>query len=386
MTAQVVINNCKASKSEELLISNLGIDEQPDLSQFSWVERLDLSKNNLKKINKSLLPPNLKILCLNQNKITSISHLDIPESIEILFVSVNQIKHFDGVEFQNLKKLDISVNCLETFTFPPNVEKVNISANTLEKIGEFPESLTKLLCHDNMLTDFSYINNKLICINIANNKFSELPPFPDTIEYIICEDNYISQLWYIPENVKVFNIKNNRLKNLYLESICLPKCIEIIDFSDNMLSEMPSLPEGIKEVYFSGNRIEELVKIPLSVKILDVSDNCLSRIPEELKKRDMKFKYDNNLIHDDSDTDLYRSTSPDDTIFGNMFDMPPKKQEKDILDYFRGQKDNQSPPQTKEPIVTYYSGYNSHMLGTSAYNSPPKPKYIYIVHKKKVIL
>ncbi len=381
LTIGCVVDECKKYNSIELVLSGLGICDQPNLSDLIWVEKLDLSKNNLKKITGELFPPNLKLLCLNQNKLTNISHSDIPKSVEILFASTNQIVHFDGKEFKNVKKLDLSVNCLESFVFPPNAEKVDISTNTLEKVGDFPENLTKLLCNDNMLTEFSYINNKLIFIDISNNKFSEMPPFPDTIESIYAEENYITELWYIPEKVKILSVKNNRLRNLYSQTVELPKCLQVLDFSDNMLSEMPELPMGIQEVHFSGNRIEELPKIPLSVKVLDISDNCLPKIPEELKKRNIKLKYDNNLIQEDSDNDLYRS-SDDDNLFGRMFD-PPAKKTQNTLDYYCRNDDS--------PKVTYYSGFNpnAYTLGTTTYSynySPPKPKYIYIAHKKKVVV
>ncbi|MCJ7637912.1 MAG: hypothetical protein MUO21_10520, partial [Nitrososphaeraceae archaeon] len=386
MVIKCIIDESMNTRSSELVLSGVDLYDQPDLSKLTWVEKLDLSRNNLKKVSKELFPPNIKLLCLDQNKIVNFTHQDIPESVNNLMMCCNQIVHFDGTNFSNIKKINLSVNCLESFIFPPNANKVDISTNALEKVGDFPENLVKLICNDNMIVSFPSINNKLVYIDISSNKFSEMPPFPDTMKHIVAKENYISDIWFIPENIIEFNVENNRLRNLNSYTVQFPLSLRLLNLSDNMLNDIPELPVGVVEVYISGNRIDELPKIPQSVKVLDISDNCLPKIPEELKKRCIKLKYDNNLIHDDSD-DLYHSSSQEDNLFGSMFDIPPKKTQ-DVLDYFK--KDTKS----SSPNVTYYSGNNAHnvygyQFGTSTYSysqSPPKPKYIYISHKKKVVV
>ena len=381
MDLKRLVSECIQDKTTDLLLDDLGLVEVPDLHELYWVEKLDLSKNHIIKVTRNLFPPNLKILILNQNNIKYLDHKDIPESVEVLKLLANQIGHFDGSDFKALLKLNISVNCLERFYFPPNIIRLDISTNTLETIGHFPETLLKIKCNDNMFTSFPYINNNLVYADISSNRFSEMPPFPESIEYIIATENYISDLWYIPEKVKVFNLGNNRLRNLHEYTIEFPKTLIMLNLADNMLSEIPSLPIGVQDVYLSGNRLEALPEIPMTVKILDISDNCLSSVPDELKKRGIKLKYDNNLIQEDSDElDLYRSTSPDDTLFGTMFDVHPKKKP-DILDYFK--KDT--------PTVTYYNGYNpnhTYNFKSTTVNTPSyyTPKYIYIKHKKSVVV
>ena len=365
------IRECTVYTKPDLSLDNLKLDEIPDLRDLWWVERLDLSDNNIKLIKREHLPNNLKTLFLSSNKIKNIKYTDFPEFIEVLNLMSNEICHFDGSQFKKLIKLNISVNCLETFDFPPNIIKLDISTNAIKELGEMPETLLKINCEDNLLEEIKYINNNLQYINISDNKFNELPNFTESIETIIAKNNTIEDLWYIPENVIVLNLENNRIKSFYDYTVEFPNSIKVINFNDNMLSEFEiEIPEGIEEIYLKSNRLEKLPNIPKSVKILDISDNCLNIIPKEIKDREIQLSYSNNLLED--------SDSCNDSGYELEFLFGNKKNNKsnNILDYF--------PENNRSTIYSHNSSYDYPFISHNPV--PPKKKYIYIEHKRRVVV
>jgi Leucine-rich repeat (LRR) protein len=384
------IKDCTIYNKADLSLKELKLDEIPDLHDLWWVEKLDLSCNNIRTVNRENLPKNLKVLFLNQNKLKDIKHSDIPDFVEALNLMSNEICHFDGSQFKNLIKLNISVNCLETFYFPPGLMKADVSINVLKEIDEFPETLLKISCEDNLLDEIKYINNNLQYINISDNKFTELPNFPESMETIIAKNNVIEDLWYIAENVIELNLENNRIKNFYNYTVEFPKSLKILNLNDNMLSEIEiELPEGIEEIYLKSNRLENLPNIPESVKILDVSDNCLNEMPQKIKDMHIQLNYSNNLLADSNDSSR-DSAYELNFLFGNQNQHTYGNQDhsdmyeshntssKTILDYFPEQK---SPSIT---VNTYNSSYNPHYSFVS--HSPPKKKYIHIEHKRRVVV
>lgn len=378
------------NQATDLNFSGMNLMEQPDLHELTFAIRLDLSRNNLKKLKKELFPPNIKELCLDQNKIRTLLHTDIPESVEVLRIVNNKLEHFDGTNFKNIKKMDMSVNVLETFIFPPNVTKVNISNNVINIIGDFPKDLIRLDCSDNRIINFPKINDKLIYIDMSNNEIREFPTFPDSVQHIIGKNNDIHEIWYIPENLIELDLDDNRIKEISMYTVQFPKTLKSLNLANNMIIHLPDLPFGVEEVYLQNNRLEEVPpNIPLSVKLLDVSDNCLENIPLELKKRNIKLKYSSNLIINSSDDELntfyHSSHSDDDEFIRNMFNANTKR--KSDNDSIYGSESIKSDfynnfEEKKPDFDNKIYGYNPEQSNYS--NLQNQKKYIYIVHKKRV--
>ncbi|AYV76911.1 MAG: hypothetical protein Barrevirus3_31 [Barrevirus sp.] len=406
-----LISECVKDKSESLSLIDLNLNELPDLKSLTWVHKLDLSKNNLTKIDINLLPPNLTYLCLNQNKIVELLADQIPETVTTLLCQCNRLINFSGDTFKNLINLDLKVNCLTSFTFPLTVKKVNISSNSLAKLGHFPETLIKFKCTNNMLSELPYINNGLTHINISKNHFRELPSFPDTIETVIAVENCISDIWYINKGLKVLNLRNNRLRSICCYTIDFPDSLRVLDLSDNTLDKIPDLNEGIIELYLRKNRFFEVPRIPRSVKILDMSDNCLEEVPRELKKRDIKFNYEmNTLLHDsdnsfdpdedrDDDRDLYRSGTPspssfDDTILRDFFN-PVTRMELIIREREREAKEKEKEEKEKEKVkpnanlkttcYTFDKVRGTYII-VNQLEKERGPTYVEIYHKKRIVV
>ena len=155
--------------------------------KLSKLEKLDLSKNNLKEymikqdidfndINSTVKPklslfldfPKLKILNLSQNKIKSIDLLKKlnSEVLKELDLSINHINSIDAlcfVHFGYLNKLNLSHNeisdltVIDKLSFCNNIEEINLMDNNISNI--------------NVLRDKNLPNLKIL--NLLNNDISD---------------------------------------------------------------------------------------------------------------------------------------------------------------------------------------------------------------------
>ncbi|QKF94234.1 leucine-rich repeats putative ribonuclease inhibitor-like protein [Fadolivirus algeromassiliense] len=302
-TLDVLLTKSRLTKDSKLLLQCLHLNELPDLSAYTWVYELNLGNNNISKIERSKFPPNLTVLELYQNKLTTISVNDIPEGVTDLSVSSNSITEFDGSLFTNLKKLILSSNDTITFKYPPNITGLDISNNSLRKIDDFPQNLVEIDCSNNFLSMLPKLNDKLTKIDMSHNEISIFPEFPDTTIMISASTNKICEVKKLPSGIEELDLKDNKINTI---DCILPPSLTTLNLCDNLLTEMPDLPTNIEDVDISNNRISELKEIPESVRILDVSDNMLTEIPDELKKRPkLKFSCHKNLCDDNSDDDEF---------------------------------------------------------------------------------
>ena len=384
------IHECRIQTQKGLKLNNLNLTEIPDIASLWWVEELDLSSNRITKVDRKMLPDNLKLVLLNHNKISNITADDLPLHVDMLNLQGNEIKCFDGSKFQNLIKLNISENVLTTFYFPPKLVKLDISNNRLEEIDEFPDTLLKFNCEDNMLEDLENINNNLLYINISNNRFKELPNLPESVETIIAKDNNIENFWYLPENAVTIDLANNRISDFYGFTFEFPSSLKTLNLNDNLLTEFTlELPEGLETLLLKSNRLETLPDIPKSVKVLDISDNCLNKILPELKSRNISINYENNLM-EDSDNEILDGDGYDlNFLFGNNKRQTSSKKKSsgdNILNYFKNAKEE---PTSKTNTIYLGSSPNyNHDYFSYPFikKSPPKKKYVNIYHKRRVIV
>lgn len=296
-----ILYHNKISQSSILDLSFLRLNIVPVLSEFTWVEKLNLSNNFLTKVSN--LPPNTISITLSCNNISNIENSRFHDNLKELDISKNSLKKFDGGSFQKLKTLLINKNDLEEFIFPPNLINLDITDNKISSCLEFPNSLKKINCPNNKL-DKIIVNSQLEKIDMSHNQFEIFPEFKDSIDTIISNKNSIKTITYLPSSLKVLKLNDNQIWSIQCQ---LPPGLIKLDLSDNMLTNIPELPTDIEEVNVSDNRINELGNIPESVKILDCSNNHLCEIPEELKRRNIKLDYDNNFMSDDDNDDTSKS-------------------------------------------------------------------------------
>lgn len=289
--------NNKIKQEKELKLQYYLLYEIPDLSEYTWIEKLNLRGNKINKIDKNKFPPNLIDLDLSHNNLNRINKNDIPFKVKILNLSHNHINKFDGSEFPNIEVLDLSNNKLESLiAFPSKCRSIDISNNELENIPDFNEDLEIIDCSGNKLESLGKINKTLKMINLSENLFTELPYFHDNVEYLKCESCKLKRITQLPENLKILVLKNNVISEILCQ---FPKNLENIDLSDNMLVDVPEYPKNIQRIDISNNQILRLKNIPSSVVFLDCSNNYIINIPSELlTRKNLQIIYDNNLDND----------------------------------------------------------------------------------------
>lgn len=298
-----LLQKSRLTKDSRLLLQCLHLKEMPDLSEFTWVYELNLGNNEISVISKNKFPPRITSLELYQNKLNNIDVDDLPETVTSLNIGLNNITDFDGSKFVNIKKLLINSSSVINFKYPPKIESLDISNNSLHSIDDLPENLTMFDCSNNYLNKLPKLNGKLEKIDMSHNEIGEFPEFPDSTTIIEATTNKISEVKKLPSGIEELNLKDNKLNVL---DCVLPPSLTILNLCDNLLTDMPDLPTNIEEVDVSDNRIGELKTIPDSVKILDISNNMLTEIPDELKKRNIKLSYHKNLLGDsDSESDEF---------------------------------------------------------------------------------
>lgn len=286
-----LLQKSKLSKDKKLLLQCLRLDKIPDLSEFTWVEELNLGNNYISTIEKNKLPPNLTILNIYQNKLVDVKAEEIPETVHTLNVHSNFINIFNGTEFKNIKRLFINLNKLTDIKYPPNIELLDVSDNLLKTLDDFPPNLTDIDCSNNEIKKLPALNNKLLRIDFSHNSIKDFPDFPDGTTTIIGITNGCTVINKVPSSIEELNMKDNRINEI---KCIFPPSLTNLNLCDNSLMIMPDLPTNIEQVDLSSNRIQIIKEIPESVKILDISDNCLTSIPDDLLKRNIKLIHDKN--------------------------------------------------------------------------------------------
>lgn len=313
---------------------------EDDLFYFPNLEVLDLSNNNLSRLNIFLnleKLKKLKVLKLKGNKF-----LKIPEKILQLKnlceleMSFNRIKSIPMrlIELEKLNKLNLGNNNITIFpekiNLSKNLESLIVDSNNITIFPCFIEQISNLKyldCSNNNLKDIgeniyklanlevlNLSKNKLIVVpreltklknikelNLSKNELKNLPEEISTminIKELDLSNNYfyefpkdITRLY----NLEKINLSNNKIKTIPNEIESLKKIeflniennnIEIFDFDIRELKDL-------KELYLSGNKLMTISKKIGELNnliIINLSNNKLNNLPKEILKLGLKIR------------------------------------------------------------------------------------------------
>lgn len=278
---------CSLSSLKVLNLTHNSLDEFPLEECFKELLKLDLSFNNLERL-EILLLPNLRLLnlqhnrleFLNQNAITSLKKLQtiyfnnnklnsIPENF---FEGNNDIKE---IHLQN-NSIDTSLNC---FGGLQQLLVLNISCNMLRSEYLSSDTFSDLIRL--VVLDLSYNRLQRINVSIFQSQYSlqKLLLNHNHIEWI--SDNTFSALY----NLHTLVLSGNKLK--ILESFTLNGLyvLTILQLQDNLLEAIQQDSfrncSSIQELNLSGNRFENVPSAVTSLqflKQLDLSNNAIYEI------------------------------------------------------------------------------------------------------------
>ncbi len=296
---KVLEENKKEQKNTLTLKNELLKDIPLPLFNYTWLKYLNVSGNNLSRLEITDFPPFLEELDISNNNMSSLTASMFPATMRAIKCQKNQIKTFDGRLFLGLLYLVISKNNLDELTsMPPIIQQLEANDNNLVYVPACPDSLEILDVSSNNIKLVPSLNYGLVSLDMSFNKISVLPVLVDTIKELDVRGNNITKLnSRLPSNLTKFVAFDNGLQTI---EIAFPAGLLELDLSRNELTVMPELNLKIQEVDLSDNGITELKDIPESVINLDVSDNKLSTIPDAIIEREstgvLELKYRNNMI------------------------------------------------------------------------------------------
>jgi hypothetical protein len=193
------------------------ITEIPDLTCFSQLQTLDLSRNKLRRL--PLLPESLEELIVNNNKITSLDQnlpkllrfdgtnnrfnsIVFSDALERIHVKNNPITKLRA--FNNLHYLDISYTKINKIDSMPRLKYLDMSHTEIISLPSLP-MIEQLLCNESKLNDISNISS-LQCLEIINTNVSRIHYIKNLITLLYHESNPI----ILSQKYKMLNVKKNK--------------------------------------------------------------------------------------------------------------------------------------------------------------------------------
>lgn len=314
------LTNLVIKKITYLDLEDIGLDESDieSLNIFSNLVYLNLSKNNLKSIDKlnidklvsldlsynsikdvsSLNLSKLKYLILSNNK--GVVGFDNLSGLETLDLDNCDIKVLDLTNFKKLYYLNLSNNPIDYVYFNSDFDSIDLVNSGIVSFSQLKnlKNVYYLNLANNNIVSLDGIDsiNEISSLNLSGNSIKDISAIEGMkFNFIDLSNNQIDNIEFINGVVanSVF-LENNdikdisRFKNDNIESINLSGNPDIIDYS--------SLG-GVKSVIIRDNKISnaEMLESLTDVEFLDVSNNDIGNITPLNSLVNLKSLYlDNN--------------------------------------------------------------------------------------------
>jgi internalin A len=287
-------------------LSFMRLTEIPDLSIYAHkLVKLNLSYNQITKIERLDTLTNLHELNLFDNKITKIEGLDTLTNLQILYLSYNQITEIEGLDtLTNLQILSLyknkitKIEGLKTLT---NLDTLKLNYNEITKI-EGLDTLTNLqtlYLHNNQITKiegFDTLTN-LEKLYLSNNQITEIPQSILNLRNLQGFYYYNNPINNIPPNIERFLSKKN---NIYSDRQNVHDSNIQLSFRNSLnviLKDKPFLIEDVINEINQNELIDENVKRSI-LEWIDIKDIHSTHFItfEELLCNVWKFISGNNEI------------------------------------------------------------------------------------------
>uniref|UniRef100_A0A1I7TN28 LRRCT domain-containing protein n=1 Tax=Caenorhabditis tropicalis TaxID=1561998 RepID=A0A1I7TN28_9PELO len=279
---------------QSLTMNSANLDELPS-NFFSglYIKRLDLSQNNIKKIDDAAftgMNPVLEELVLNHNlleNVPSAALAGLPNLLR-LDLSNNSIIEIQEHEiFPNLNKLyDINLGsnnifAVHTSTFQNvknSLQTINLGHNNLTAVPSSAirglKQLQSLHLHQNHIEQLDALNflnlPVLNLLNLAGNQIHELN----------------RQAFLNVPNLRYLYLSGNKIKKLTAHQFQTFEQLEMLDLTNNEIEAIPSnCLSGLKQLrqlYFGHNKIANISSNAFtnsSIVVLVLSSNKLTTLP-----------------------------------------------------------------------------------------------------------
>ena len=124
---------------------------------------------------------------------------------------------------------------------PDSLRKLYCSGNYLTDLPPLPRTLTHLSCFENQLTALPPLPDGLTHLHCYNNQLTALPELPDGVEEILCFKNRLTALPELSDRLRMFDCGRNQLTLLPP----LPASLKLLSCHTNQLTVLPPLPDSL---------------------------------------------------------------------------------------------------------------------------------------------
>jgi len=192
--------------SDSLLLLDLFNNQfqkiSPILEKFQGLKKINLRHNDFSEIEENVVPNNLEVLLLGQNKIKKIENLSQFFQLKSLDLSVNEINIIEGLDkLELLEDLSLAKNRIskiENLWSNKNLKSLSLGSNAIYKIENISclEKLSKLkiknakISEIEDLEDLKYLNH----LDLSSNKIALIDTLykNHNLNYVNLGDNPIS--------------------------------------------------------------------------------------------------------------------------------------------------------------------------------------------------
>ncbi|MFD2727186.1 T9SS type A sorting domain-containing protein [Hyunsoonleella rubra] len=198
---------------ESLIISEIGASDLTGIEDFSSLETLICSNNNLVNLDVSN-NANLRTLLCSANELAT---LDVSNNLDLedLDCSSNQIMVLNVASNTLLKSLDCSENRINALNVNLNTEltRLSVSGNRIGVLQvDNNVNLENLLCASNQLAGINLsANTNLKVLNLANNSIATLDL--SALNTVVCPNPQTDPITPCQDTSSI-NVSNNQLTSL----------------------------------------------------------------------------------------------------------------------------------------------------------------------------
>lgn len=276
-----------------LQLTNIGIRDVQLLLEFTKVQFVDVSGNEIPDICPLAKLPNLIHLLANRNLASKIGCLKDIKRLATLEVAENQI--VDGsviADMPNLEGLDISSNPILFLNFSRNNSLINyLAANNLG-ITDLSElkglsGMQMLRLSGNSITDLSALKDmaKLQWLDLSHNRIADLTALADKpqLQVLDLSHNQVSDLAPLQSSEALVSLRLKGNKIAELPELNVPKLL-ILELSANAFTSTASLRRLhaplLNRFTLSANKIRRVLPgdFPQHSFAIDLSGNEITNV------------------------------------------------------------------------------------------------------------
>uniref|UniRef100_A0A8D8WRN5 Insulin-like growth factor-binding protein complex acid labile subunit n=1 Tax=Cacopsylla melanoneura TaxID=428564 RepID=A0A8D8WRN5_9HEMI len=300
------------SKLDNLIFLNLASNYLKDIGHFwkykdfEFVEELDLSDNQIQKIDTKILSEHSELVTLNlrKNLLQSFDYVDIPE-LEDLDISQNRFQEINANTFKNVPEVihvNMSYNQIhfiaeDSFIHVPNLKHLDLSHNKIN--GPLP---VYMLTKNPDIENLKLSGNKNMKVFTGEEGLSGQHNNLYILDISDCGLEVIkSNSFQRMENIGTLNLSNNAIRTLDADVFSRLKRLSVLDISNNQLltlnTSLFSANSELRKLIVSGNPLMNFSpKLFMHVHRLHYLDASHCQLSEVWSFRDAAFMNTHKIL------------------------------------------------------------------------------------------